>query len=477
MATQDVLKSSLTHLSSRIRKKELSPVEVVDELVKRVEAVNPALNAFITVAAEEALHAAKQAETEIMRGQWKGPLHGVPLGVKDLIYTKGLRTTMGSKLYENFVPDRDATVVEKLKHAGAILIGKLNTHEFAYGPTGDVSFFGPVRNPYDTERMTGGSSSGSGAAVASALCFGALGTDTGGSIRIPASACGIVGMKPTFGRVSKHGVYPLAYTLDHVGPMTRTVKDNALLLHVLAGYDERDPYSVQRGQEDFERHIGDSISDKVIGVPSTFYFDSLDEEVRKHVEGALRLFQKLGARIETVDIPILDEVSWAQLKTIQSEAYAVHEKHMEEKRAHLHPEILERLMMSAEAKGYEYVKAQHIRKHAYASFVEVFERVDVLLTPTLPILAPRIGEREMEVAGQMEPVRAALLRLTGPTSLTGLPSLSVPCGFSSSHGLPIGMQLIGRPFDEAVLYQFGAAFEAASGIPTVKWEIDSVSSS
>lgn len=471
MVTQDVLKSSLTHLSSRIRKKEISPVEVVDELVKRIGVINPSINAFITVLVEEATHAAKQAEAEIMRGQWRGPLHGVPLGLKDLIYTKGTRTTMGSKLYEHFVPDRDATVVEKLRNAGAVLIGKLNTHEFAYGPTGDISFFGPVRNPYDTERMTGGSSSGSGAAVASALCFGALGTDTGGSIRIPASACGIVGMKPTFGRVSKHGIYPLAYTLDHVGPMTRTVQDNALLLHVLAGYDEQDPYSSQRGEEDFERHIGDSIKDKVIGVPSSFYFDGLDEEVRKRIEGALRIFQSMGVHIETVEMPILEEVSWAQLKTIQSEAYAVHEEHMDGRRAHFHPELLERLMMSAEAKGYEYVKAQHIRKRACASFAEVFERVDVLLTPTLPILPPRIGEREMEVAGVVEQVRAALLRLTGPTSLTGLPSLSVPCGFSTSCGLPIGMQLIGRPFDEAVLYQFGAAFEEAVDIPTTKWDI------
>ncbi len=242
MSDSNLLKLDIATLSKKLRSKEISPKDIVTPLLKRIDALNPVLNAFITVTAEEALVQAEQAEAEIAAGQYRGPLHGIPVGLKDLIYTKGIKTTMGSAIYKDFIPDADASVVRKLKQAGAIVIGKLNTHEFAYGPTGDISYFGPVRNPYDTSKMTGGSSSGAGAAVASALCFGALGTDTGGSIRIPSSACGIVGMKPTFGRVSKHGVYPLAYTLDHIGPMTRTVQDNAELLGILAGYDPEDRF-------------------------------------------------------------------------------------------------------------------------------------------------------------------------------------------------------------------------------------------
>ncbi|MCI1694843.1 amidase [Aneurinibacillus aneurinilyticus] len=471
MINSDILQLDIYNLSCKIRNKEISPVEIVKQLLKRIEEINPSIQAFITVASEEAIASAKKAETEIGRGEWKGYLHGVPIGLKDLIYTKGIRTTMGSKIYHHFVPDFDATVVQKLKNAGAILIGKLNTHEFAYGPTGDVSFFGPARNPYNTNHMSGGSSSGSGVAVASALCFGALGTDTGGSIRIPSSACGIVGMKPTFGRVSKHGVYPLGYTLDHVGPMTRTIKDNALLLNVLAGYDPQDPYSRKSENEDFSRYIGDSVKGRVIGVPSSFYFDCLEDEVKERMKEAVAMFQEMGAQCKPVDIPILSRTSWAQLKTLQSEAYDVHEEHLKQESGNFHPEVLERLRLSAEAKGHEYVQAQTIRRQALESFEKIFEHVDVLVTPTLPILPPKIGQREIKIQGQTEQVRAALLRLTGPTNLTGLPSLSVPCGFSAT-GLPIGMQLISRPLNEAILYQFGAAFEDEAGIPSLKWKIE-----
>jgi aspartyl-tRNA(Asn)/glutamyl-tRNA(Gln) amidotransferase subunit A len=411
---------------------------------------------------------AKQAGSEIAAGRYRGPLHGVPIGLKDLIYTKGIRTTMGSGVYKDFIPDVDAAVVQKLKQAGAVIIGKLNTHEFAYGSTGDVSYFGGVRNPYDTSKMTGGSSSGSGAAVAAALCFGALGTDTGGSIRIPASACGIVGMKPTFGRVSKNGVYPLAHTLDHVGPMTRTVRDNAMLLGILAGYDHGDPYSVQQAGEDFTRFLGDSIRGKVIGIPSSFYFDHVEEEVKRKIEEAIDLYRSMGAEVRTVDIAGLSEISWSQLKTIQSEAYAVHQELLVSNADKYHPEVLERFQVSAEAKGYEYVKAQDIRRRVQESFRRVFESIDVLVTPTIPILPPDIGQREIDIKGQSEPVRAALLRLTGPTNVTGLPSMSIPCGFSKT-GLPIGLQLIGGAFNEALLYQFGAAFEKEASISTLKW--------
>jgi aspartyl-tRNA(Asn)/glutamyl-tRNA(Gln) amidotransferase subunit A len=461
MTASDIFRLDLENLSQQIQAKKLSPVEVVQALLQRIEQLNPTLNAVITICEGEALEAAKQAEEEIIKGNYKGALHGIPIGLKDLIYTKGIRTSMGSEIYKDFVPETDATVVQKLKDAGAIILGKLNTHEFAYGPTGDISYFGAVRNPYNTTRITGGSSSGSGASVAAGLVFGALGSDTGGSIRIPSSACGIVGMKPTFGRVSKHGVYPLAYTLDHIGPMTRTVKDNALLLNALAGFDPQDDYSVQRDPEDFARLIGESIKGKVIGIPTNFYYDHLQPEVRSLVENSFEIFRELGAKIEHVEIRDLDQISLAQLKTIQSEAYAIHQEHVNDCPEKFHPQVLERIKASFNARGYEYVEAQQVRRRILQSFTEVFQRVDVLVTPTLPILPTKIGEREVEIEGKTEPVSASLLRLTGPTNTTGLPSLSVPCGYSS-EGLPVGIQLIGPSFGEALLYQFGSAFERAA---------------
>src|SRR5918998_2124881 len=249
------LPRTLAALATALRERRLSPVEVVGALLERIETVDKELNAFITVLPERALEEAARAEKEILDGEYRGPLHGVPVGLKDLIYTKGVRTTMGSAFFEDYVPDHSATVVSKLEEAGAIIVGKTNTHEFAYGPTGDRSYFGPTRNPHDSTRIPGGSSGGSGAAVAAGLCYAALGSDTAASVPVPAALCGVVGMKPTFGRVSKSGVFPLAWTLDHVGPLTRTVEDNALLLNVLAGHDPEDPYSVDRPAEDFTRHL------------------------------------------------------------------------------------------------------------------------------------------------------------------------------------------------------------------------------
>jgi aspartyl-tRNA(Asn)/glutamyl-tRNA(Gln) amidotransferase subunit A len=249
------LPPSLAALSREIRGRDLSPVEVVRALLERIEAADQILNAFITVAGEEALREAARAEEEIFAGAYRGPLHGVPVGLKDIFFTRGVRTTMGSAFFKDHVPDRDAAVVRRLREAGAIILGKTNTHEFAYGPTGDRSYFGPSRNPHDPARVTGGSSGGSGAAVAAGLVYGSLGSDTGGSVRIPAALCGVAGMKPTFGRVSRSGVFPLSWTLDHVGPLTRTVEDNALLLSVLAGYDPEDPYCVERDVEDFTREL------------------------------------------------------------------------------------------------------------------------------------------------------------------------------------------------------------------------------
>jgi aspartyl-tRNA(Asn)/glutamyl-tRNA(Gln) amidotransferase subunit A len=468
--SNDMLYWDLASLSNAIRKKEVSPVEITRKILDHIQVANKQLNAYITVSADEALAAASQAESEIIAGNIKGHLHGIPIALKDLIYTKDIKTTMGSEIYSNFIPDYDAAVVEKLKEAGAVILGKLNTHQFAYGTTGDRSYFGAIRNPYDTSKIAGGSSSGSGAAVAASLCYAALGTDTGGSIRIPSSFCGIVGMKPTFGRVSKYGVFPLCWTLDHVGPMTRTVKDNAIMLSVLSGYDQRDPYSKKNKAEDFTRFLDKGIKGRVIGVPASFYFDNVSEEVKNNIQQAIETFRKLGAKIKIIDIPILKDMTASFLMTLKSESYTFHKDELFSHPDQWDEEIRERLLTGSTGKADEYIRAQQIRKMAIQEFNKVLSEVEILITPTVPILPTDINQREVEINGSKEHVFSVLNRLTGPTSLIGFPSLSIPCGFSQS-GLPIGLQLIGRPLDEANIYQFAEAFERESLFPKLKYEI------
>jgi aspartyl-tRNA(Asn)/glutamyl-tRNA(Gln) amidotransferase subunit A len=449
---------TLAGLSREFLARRLSPVEVVNVLLERIEVDET--NSFVTVTAERALERASLSEREILAARYRGPLHGVPVALKDIIYTRGVRTTMGSALYSGHVPDHCATVARKLEEAGSILIGKTNTHEFAYGPTGDRSHFGPARNPHDTSRITGGSSGGSGAAVAANLCYGALGSDTGGSIRIPAALCGIVGMKPTFGRVSKSGVFPLSWTLDHVGPLTRTVEDNALMLNVLAGHDPEDLYSVDLPTENFTRDLEMGLEGTGIGLPSGFYSEHVDEEVQARVREVVEVLVSLGARVREVEIPNLWDTLHAQRLILGSEAYAVHEERLEDEPEKFGEEVRERLMDGERPKAYRYANARRRGMLATAEFDRVLESVDVLLTPTLPIGATEIGQREVRIGDYEESVRSALTRFTGPTDLTGHPSLSIPCG-ETATGLPVGLQLIGRRFDEATLYRFGHPYEEA----------------
>jgi aspartyl-tRNA(Asn)/glutamyl-tRNA(Gln) amidotransferase subunit A len=452
------LPRSLAGLFRELLARRLSPVEVVRALLGRIEADET--NSFITVTAERAQEEASLAEREILAGRHRGPLHGVPVALKDIIYTRGVRTTMGSALYAGHVPDHSATVARKLEEAGSVLIGKTNTHELAYGPTGDRSYFGPTLNPHDARRITGGSSGGSGAAVAAMLCYGALGSDTGGSIRIPAALCGIVGMKPTFGRVSKSGVFPLCWSLDHVGPITRTVEDNALMLNVLAGHDQEDHYSVDRPAEDFTRHLRRGLHGGGIGLPRSFYFDHVDKEVVARVLEAVEVFRSLGARVREVEIPNLIDTLHAHRLILGAEAYAVHEESLENEPETFDEEVGERLMDGARPRAYRYAKARRRGVLATDEFDHALHGVDALLTPTLPITATDIGQREVSIGDYEESVRSALTRFTGPTNLTGHPSLSIPCG-TTATGLPVGLQLIGRHFDEATLYRFGHAYEEA----------------
>src|SRR5918994_7371803 len=324
------LPRTLAALATALRERRLSPVEVVGALLERIETVDKELNAFITVLPQRALEEAARAEKEILHGEYRGPLHGIPVGLKDLIYTKGVRTTMGSAFFEDHVPDHNATVVSKLEEAGAIIIGKTNTHEFAYGPTGDGAYFGPTRNPHDPTRIPGGSSGGSGAAVAAELCYAALGSDTAASVRVPAALCGTVGMKPTFGRVSKSGVFPLAWTLDHVGPLTRTVEDNAFLLNALAGYDAQDPFSVDRLAEDFTRNLRCSVRGGSVGVPVNHYFANVESEVEERVREATEVFRSLGVEVREIEIPYLPETLKAQRIILAVEAYTVPEARLKD---------------------------------------------------------------------------------------------------------------------------------------------------
>lgn len=434
----------------------MTSAELVNTCLEKIHEKQPIYNAFITVDAEGAEKAAARLDSEVTKGHIRGPLHGIPVAVKDLINTKDIRTTMGSKLYENHIPDSDATVVTKLREAGAVILGKTNTHEFAYGPIGDRSYFGACRNPFNPQKIAGGSSSGSGSAVGSGMVPAAIGTDTGGSIRIPASACGVVGMKPTFGLVSKAGSFPLAYTLDHVGPMTPTVMDNALILSVISGYDSDDPYSLNQGVKDYSEKIGDAITGKTIGVPD-WYFENVDAEVRKAIEHSLDLFEEMGASVQSVQMPILPEIAKFQVITIQAEAAAVHQQTLQHEGS-IDEEVYERIVASRSVKGFEYVESQIKREGIIREYNKVFEKVDVLVTPTLPVLPTDIGQREVRIGEFKETVRSALLRLTSPTNYTGNPSLSMPCAMSES-GLPIGLQLIGKHGTEAELYQFAYALE------------------
>jgi aspartyl-tRNA(Asn)/glutamyl-tRNA(Gln) amidotransferase subunit A len=452
------LPRTLAGLAREFWARRLSPVEVVRTLLGRIEADET--NSFVTVTAERALEQAARAEGEILAGRYKGPLHGIPVAIKDIFYTRDVRTTMGSAHYAGHVPVHSATVARKLEEAGSILIGKTNTHEFAYGPTGDRSHFGPTKNPHDTRRITGGSSGGSGAAVAANLCYSALGSDTGGSIRIPAALCGIVGMKPTYGRVSKHGVFPLSWSLDHVGPMTRTVEDNALVLNALAGHDPQDLYSVDLPPEDFTRDLERVLSGVRIGVPTGFYTEHVDEEVEARLREAAAVFVSLSAQLREVEIPNLWETLHAQRLILGAEAYAVHEEHLENEPEKFSEEIRERLLDGANRRAYHYANARRRGIFAAEEFDNALAGVDVLLTPTLPIAAPEIGQRDLSIGDYEESVRSALTRFTGPTDLTGHPSLSIPCGTTVS-GLPVGLQLIGRHFDEGTLYRFGHAYQEA----------------
>ena len=441
---------SIAEASDLLRRKEISPVELTTSCLNRIEQLNPAINAFITVLHESALAQAREAEAEISAGNWRGPLHGVPIGLKDLIDTAGVKTTCGSALFADRVPNEDAEVVRRLKNAGAIVIGKQNLQEFAWGGTSTSSYFGPVRNPWNTERIAGGSSGGSAAAVANGMCFGAIGTDTGGSVREPAAFCGIVGLKPTFGRVSTRGVFPLSPSLDHVGPLCRNVTDTALLLQVIAGYDKLDTTSVDCPVGSYTEKLNVKTKPR-IGIVRRPFFDALDPEIENAMNEALKLLAEMSADVLEIDLPPAPAAVQAP------EVYAIHAKHFAESPELYGRWMCERLKLATEIHTVAYIEARQELDRLRRSVHEVFERVELVITPTSPVPPITINEA---MTMSPSPAGELWLRNTRPFNAFGWPTISIPCGFTRA-GLPIGLQIAGPNFTEARVLAFAYAFEQA----------------
>lgn len=458
MTKLEVKLASITSLSELIGKREISPVEVIDAFLERIEAVQKKINIFITVLEREARRAAQQAEDEIIKGHYRGPLHGIPLAAKDLFFTAGVKTTCGSRILADFVPEENGTVISRLIEAGAILVGKTNMHEFAFGTTNLNNHYGHARNPWNSDHITGGSSGGSAAAIAGSCALLTLGTDTGGSIRIPSALCGTVGLKPTFGRVSKYGVYPLCWSLDHPGPMTRTVADAAIALSFMAGYDPKDPCSKDVPVRDYYSCLTGDIKGVRVGVPDTFYFEQIEPEVKAGVKKAIDGLKDLGAEVRPVRIPDLDEAAAATLLILSSEAASCLEKFHRTRPNDIGDDVRARLDLGAVQLATHYVKAQRIRRIAQENFSRVLTEVDVLVTPGVSITAPRLEESIVRLDDDDVPIGVALTRCTRIYNLVGLPSVSVPVGLSQA-GLPIGIQIAGRPFDEELVLRVAEAYE------------------
>jgi len=452
--------ASMADLGRLIATKQVSPVEVVRAHLDRIAALDSKLRAFITVCADSALESARAAEADLMAGRVVGRLHGVPWAPKDLYSTRGVRTTGGSKILADSVPSEDATVVARLARAGAILLGKLNMHEFAYGPEGLNAHYGDARNPWsaDTHRITGGSSSGSGAAVAAGLAPGSLGSDTGGSIRIPASLCGITGLKPTYGRVSRAGVLPLAWSMDHVGPMTRSARDCALMLSAIAGYDPADPTTSVLPVPDYGAALTGDVKGLRVGLLRAHFTDAAAADVRAAVEASAKQLEQAGAVVDEVNLTQVMHVATGSAAIVASEALAYHAPWMRSRPQDYQPDVRERLRLGAFVNGARYVRAQQIRALVAREVDEALARRDVLLAPATPLVAPVLGERETALGDGPSDVRAALLRCARPFNFSGHPACAAPCGFTPG-GLPIGLQIVGRPFDEATVLRVVDAYQ------------------
>ncbi len=461
MSGEELIYLSLREAADRLRQRALSPVALLDAMVARTAAVEPRLNAYVRPMFDQARAEAEAAEREIAAGQYRGPLHGIPVALKDNYWTRGVTTAAGAKLLADFVPPEDGAVVAKLRAAGAIISGNTNMHELAIGGSTTNPHYGPTHNPWRLDCIPGGSSGGSAAAVAAGCCFAATGTDTAGSVREPAAYCGLVGIKPTYGRVSIRGIMPLSWSLDHAGPLTRTVEDGALVLQAIAGYDPQDQCSADVPVPDFTAELGRGVGGLRLGVPRPYFFDQLDAEVAATVETAIGVLRDLGASVEEV---AFERAAWAPalFPLISRPEAASYQEELLRTRPDDYGDVRVQVELGKLVLATDYLRAQRLRTAMRQELEGLFTRVDALVMPTTRTVAHPIGQPFTEVAGRPVPNTSHLwVGLTVPFDLTGTPAVSVPCGFAA-NGLPIGLQIAGRAWDEATILRIAAAYEAAT---------------
>lgn len=464
---------SIEQLSVLIERKEISPVELTDACLFRIEAQNPTLNAYVYVAADEARAAAREAEREIMGGNYRGKLHGIPVAYKDLYYTKGMPTTACSRVLRDFVPDHNATVVERMAQAGAICLGKTNTTEFAFGPTNEESCFGPARNPWNPNKISGGSSGGSAVAAASGMAYVAMGSDSGGSIRIPAALCGAVGFKPTLGLVSSYGIVPLSFSMDTPGPICRSVADVAIVMDAITGTDERDPcpFAIKGEPTRFFEAIADvrDLRGKVLGIPTNFFFDKTDPEIERVFYGAVERLRALGAEIREITIPNLDRIPEVSTNLMFPEAAWAHKTWYLTKKELYHKDIVPRIEKGLSISATDYIEAVKAREEIMAQWQTTLSGIDAVIVPTCPIEAFEIGLGSpwfVTTRGKQEEGKPLLTHHTRLSNMTGAPALSVPAGLTK-NGLPVGLMLMGKRGDDCRVLEIGLAYERSNPYPTL----------
>ena len=459
-----LVRLTISELAPKIKSKEISPVELTDAALAQADRLQPALNSFITLLHEQARQQAKEQEAALLRGDYHGPLHGIPIGIKDNIAIAGIRATVGSKVLSDHVPEADAYVVSQCKAAGAIIIGKENLEEFAAGSTSNNLHYGAVHNPWNLDHIPGGSSGGGGANVAACVTFASLGTDLGGSVRGPANFCGVVGMKQTFGRVSQRGLMVTSFNGDHIGPITRSVRDSALMLQAIAGYDPLEPSTVPVPVPDFSARIGQDLRGLKMGIPTDYYFDIMDPAVETTVRQAISTLEGLGVEAREVALPSMQYAGALRLAAM-ADSVVTHEPYLAAHRQDYGPTVLYRTLAGQFVLGRDYSKSLKVQRLIKEEYARVLQDVDFLVTPSSPVAAWRIDAESIVLDGQSYPVRGPgsgmTARCTSPSNATGLPAMSIPCGFTSA-GLPIGLQLIGRPFEEALLFQVAHGYEAIS---------------
>ena len=464
MSGADLLNLTISELAPKIRAREVSPVEVTEAALARADRLQPQLNSFITLLHDQARSQAKEQEEALARGDYKGPLQGIPIGIKDNISTAGIRTTVGSKVLADHVPEEDARVVTLCKEAGAIILGKENLEEFAAGATSNNPHYGPVHNPWKLDHIPGGSSGGSAANVVSCVTFASLGTDLGGSVRLPGTFCGVVGLKQTFGRVSQRGLLVTSFNGDHIGPLTRSVWDSALVLQAIAGPDPRDPSTVPVPVPDYTASLEIGLRGLKMGIPTNHYFDLVEPEVEAEVRRAISALEELGAELKEVTIPSMEYFGAMRIISIV-DSLVTHEPYIQTHREDYGPDTLYRTLAGQFVLGRDYVKAMKVQRIIKEDYARVLREVDFLVTPTAPLVAPPIAAPIVTLGGNDYRVRgpggSMISRNTSPCNATGLPAITVPCGFSQS-GLPIGLQLMGRPFDEQTLFRVAHTYEAVS---------------